>query len=126
MNARLSLGITFRFVSGRRMVKVVIGQTFMALHQRHQLRHKRLRCITYYGQGYLKVLEGRINTKKYLGVLDECLWPTVQRYFAGGGCIFQEDNAPTHTANLVKRYFQEKKYCPHLMANVFSRLVTDR
>ena len=38
MNARLSLGITFGFVSGRRMVKVVIGQTFMALHQRHQLR----------------------------------------------------------------------------------------
>ena len=32
-----------------------------------------LRSIIYYGQGYLKVLEGRINTKKYLGVLDECL-----------------------------------------------------
>ena len=56
----------------------------------------------------MKVLEGRINTKKYLGVLDECLWPTVQRYFAGGGYIFQEDNAPTHKANLAKRYFQEK------------------
>ena len=91
MNARLSLGITFGFVSERRMVKVVIDPTFMALHQRHQLRailHKRLRCITYYGQGYLKVLEGRINTEKYLEVLDECLWPTVQRYFADGGYIF--------------------------------------
>ena len=116
MNAGLSLGITFRFVSGRRMVKVVIDQTFMALHQRHQLAilHQRLRCITYYWQGYLKVLEGRINTEKYLEVLDECLWPTVQRYFADGGYIFQEDNAPTHKANLVKRYFQEKNTIPIL------------
>ena len=56
----------------------------------------------------MKVLKGQINTKKYLGVLYECLWPTVQRYFAGGGYIFQEDNAPTHKGNLVKRYFQEK------------------
>ena len=30
-------------------------------------------CITYFGQGYLKILEGRINTEKYLEVLDECL-----------------------------------------------------
>ena len=62
----------------------------------------------------MKVLEGRINTKKYLGVLDECLWPTIQRYFADGGYIFQEDNAPTHKANLVKRYFQVKNTDPIL------------
>ena len=30
-------------------------------------------------------------------------WPTVQRYFPDGGYIFQEDNAPTYKANLVKR-----------------------
>ena len=95
MNAWLSLGITFGFVSGRSDINYAI-------------LHQRLRCITYYGQGYLKVLKGRINTKKYLGVLYECLWPTVQRYFAGGGYIFQEDDTPTHKANLVKRYFQEK------------------
>ena len=74
----------------------------------------------------MKVLEGRINTKKYLGVLDECLWPNVQGYFAGGEYIFQEDNAPTHKANLVKKVLPGEKYCPHLMVNVFSRLVTDR
>ena len=62
----------------------------------------------------MKVLEDQNNTKKYLGVLDECLWPTVLRYFAGGGYIFQEDNAPTHKANLVKRYFQEKNTDPIL------------
>ena len=62
----------------------------------------------------MKVLEGRINNKKYLWILDECLWPTVQRYFAGGGYIFQEDNAPTHKANLVKRYFYEKNTAPTL------------
>ena len=88
----------------------------------YAILHKRLRHITYHGQGYLKVLEGRINTEKYLEVLDECLWPTVHRNFADGGYVFQEDNAPTHKANLVKRYFQEKNtipilwsmYCPDL------------
>ena len=73
-----------------------------------------MKCITYYGQGYLKTLEGRINTEKYLEVLYECLWPTVQRYFADGGHIFQEYNAPTYKANLVKRYFQEKNTIPIL------------
>ena len=107
MNARLSLGITFGFFEWKKD-----GE---GSHRRYTndinyaILHQRLRCITYYGQGYLKVLEGRINTKKYLGVLDECLWPAVQRYFAGGGYIFQEDNAPTHKANLVKRYFQVQK-----------------
>ena len=62
----------------------------------------------------MKVLEGRINTEKYLEVLDECLWPTVQRYFADGGCIFQEDDPPTHKANLVRKYFQEKNTIPIL------------
>ena len=50
----------------------------------------------------------------YLEVLDECLWPTVQQYFADGGYIFHEDNPPTHKANLVKRYFQEKNTIPIL------------
>ena len=33
-------------------------------------------------------------------------------YYSGGGYIFQEDNAPTHKANLVKRYFKEKNTVP--------------
>ena len=61
--------------------------------------------------------------KKYLGVLDGCLWPTVQRYFAGGGYIFQEDKAQ---GEFGEKALPGEKYCPHLMANVFSRLVTDR
>ena len=63
-------------------------------------------------------MEGRINTEKYLEVLevDECLWPTAQRYFADGGYIFQEDDPPTHIhkANLVKRYLKEKNTIPIL------------
>ena len=69
-------------------------------------------CITYFGQGYLKILEGQINAEKYLEVLDECLWSTVQQCFPDGGYIFQEDNAPIHKANVVKRYFQEKNTTP--------------
>ena len=112
MNARLSLGITFGFVSGRRMVKVVIDQTFMALHQRHQLRDSPSTFEVYHLL-WTRVFEGRIKTEKYLEVL-ECLWPTVQQHFADGRYIFQEDNAPTHKANLVKRYFQEKNTIPIL------------
>ena len=71
-------------------------------------------CITYFGQEYLKILEGRINAEKYLEVLDECIWPTVQQYFPDGGYIFQEDIAPIHKVNVVKRYFQEKNTTPLL------------
>ena len=114
MNVRLRLDRTFGFDCGRRMVKVVIDQIFMVLHQRHQRRDflSTFGCITYFGQGYLKVLEGHINAEKYLEVLDECLWPTVHQYFPDGGYIFPEDNAPIHKVNLVKQYFQEKNTAP--------------
>ena len=97
-------------------MKVVIDQTFMALHQRYELRDSPSTFQVYHllWTRVFEDIEGRINTEKYLEVLDECLWSIVQRYFADGGYIFQEYNAPTHKANLVKRYFQEKNTIPIL------------
>ena len=88
------------------------GEGSHASDTNYAIFHQRLRCTTCYGQGYLKVLEVRINAEKYLEALEECIWPTVQRYFPDGRYIFQEDKAPTHKANLVKRYFQEKNTIP--------------
>ena len=122
MNARLNLGITFQFVSGRRMVKVVIGQIFMALHQGHQLRDSSSTFEVYHLL-WTRVFEGRINTEKDLEVRDEYPWPTVQRYFADGRYILQEDNSQ---GEFGEKVLPREKYYPHLMANVFSRLITDR
>ena len=51
-------------------------------------------CISYYGIGTLKVVNGNMNSDKYIEVLDECLWPVVARHFASRCWTFQEDNAP--------------------------------
>ena len=57
MNARLNLGITFGFVNGRRMVKVVIDQKFVALHQRYQL-HDSPSTFEVYHLLWTRVFEG--------------------------------------------------------------------
>ena len=55
-------------------------------------------CISYYGVGTLKVVNGNMNSDKYIEVLDECLWPVVARHFANRRWTFQEDNAPCHVS----------------------------
>jgi hypothetical protein len=50
-------------------------------------------CISYFG-----VVDGNINSEKYISILDDNLWPVVARYFANNPWTFQEDNAPCHVS----------------------------
>ena len=59
----------------------------------------------FYGVGTLTLVEGNMNTEKYISVLDDNLWPVIARHFSNRLCISQEDNAPCHDsvrANLWK------------------------
>ena len=44
----------------------------------------------------------RINTRDYLKVLSDQIYPIAQALFPEGNTIFKDDNAPIHTARIVK------------------------
>ena len=59
-------------------------------------------CICYEGVGTLVTIDGNIDSRKYVKVLDENLWPVVCKNFAGKQFIFQDDNAPVHLSLLTR------------------------
>ena len=62
-------------------------------------------CITYDGPGLKVCYDGRINKYTYIDTLENYLIPTRDLFFGDGEWIFQQDNAPAHTAHLVKQWF---------------------
>ena len=65
-------------------------------------------CFTKSGLGPLVKLEGRINAEKYVNMLENNLLPYIQTLENKESCIFQEDNAPIHTANHAKNWKRRK------------------
>ena len=67
-------------------------------------------CITANGVGLLWQVEGRLIVDGYTQVLENALIPTLHyhRIPELSNWIFQQDNAPCHTARLTKNWFAEK------------------
>lgn len=57
--------------------------------------------------GTLVPIDGNIDSRKYVKVLDENLWPVVCKNFAGRQFIFQDDNAPVHRSLLTRLWKKE-------------------
>jgi hypothetical protein len=66
-------------------------------------------CISKFGFHDMVLLEDTVNADGYIQVLTEYLLPVVQRYFQRRRCVFQQDGASIHTAQVVKAFFQEKR-----------------
>jgi transposase len=64
-------------------------------------------CVTFHGVGCLVPVDGTINSQRYVDVLDNHLWPVVDRYFENEAWIFQEDNAPCHTSKFTTQWKQQ-------------------
>lgn len=64
-------------------------------------------AISWKSIGPIISLHGRINSQDYLGILSNQLHPMVRELFPEGDAIFQDDNAPIHTAKVVKAWHQE-------------------
>ena len=47
-------------------------------------------------------LQGRINKRDYLQILSDQVHPMAQALFSEENAIFEDDNAPIHTARIVK------------------------
>lgn len=59
-------------------------------------------CVSYYGVCYLMFLEGEVDAKKYIKTLEDKLlpWPAMTHC---EDWLYQQENAPIHTAHVVRR-----------------------
>lgn len=64
-------------------------------------------AISIHGTSRLHVVEGTMNSEKYIRVLETRLLPQIRDWFGDSQWIFQQDSAPCHTAKSVKKWFQE-------------------
>ena len=66
-------------------------------------------CMNYNGVGFFTLYNGRVNGESYIDILGENLLPSIDLLSNSNIAIFQQDNAPCHTANKVKDWFAENK-----------------
>ena len=65
--------------------------------------------VSWHSPGLLLVLDGRVTAKDYQTILVDHVHPMVQTLYPGGGAVYQDDNAPIHTARLVTEWFDGHK-----------------
>ncbi|GFX17930.1 transposable element Tcb2 transposase [Trichonephila clavipes] len=64
-------------------------------------------AISWRGFGPLVTLHGKIKAAHYVNILGYQVHPFVQTSFPGECQLYQDDNAPIHTAKIVQEWFTE-------------------
>lgn len=64
-------------------------------------------CICYDGVETLTIVNGKVNSEKYIDILENNLWPVIVRHFPHGNYVFQDDKAPVHRSRLLSAYKDE-------------------
>ncbi|GFW05435.1 transposable element Tcb2 transposase [Trichonephila clavipes] len=64
-------------------------------------------AISWRGLGPLVTLHGKIKGAYYVNILGDQVHPFVQTSFPGECPLYQDDNAPIHTAKIVQEWFAE-------------------
>ena len=65
-------------------------------------------CFSGIGTGFLYRVEGILDSKKYIRLLNSAMFPSVEKLFQNGEYIYQQDDAPCHKAKRVMEFFQRK------------------
>ncbi len=60
------------------------------------------------GTGHLHIVEGIINSKKYVEVLKDRLLPQLQEWFPENSAVFMQDGAPCHTAKNSMKFLEDE------------------
>ena len=63
--------------------------------------------MSYDGVKLFKLFNGRLNADAYQEILENYLMPSIDLMDDKDSVIFQQDNAPCHTANKIRDFFQE-------------------
>jgi len=66
-----------------------------------------LGCISSSGVGNLFEIKEIMDKLSYLRILQESFLSSTRKLVFGNNFIFQYDNDPMHTANIIKEYFHE-------------------
>lgn len=66
-------------------------------------------CFSSAGVGELTIIEGRMNSEAYRGILQKCLSKSVENLNLPGDWIFQQDNDPKHTAKATRAWLKERE-----------------
>jgi transposase len=62
-------------------------------------------CFSFNGTGELEIIEGTMNSIKYIKILEDNLQSSVAKLCLGPDWLFQQDNDPKHTAKKTKEWF---------------------
>ena len=66
-------------------------------------------CFSSAGTGELEVIEGRMNSQMYRGILDRNLLKSAEDLGLARGWTLQQDNDPKHTAKATLAWFRERQ-----------------
>jgi hypothetical protein len=63
-------------------------------------------AISWYSLGPIITLHSRINAREYVDMLGNLVHPTMETLFPNKDTVFQDDNAPVHTAGTVSSWLE--------------------
>ena len=72
-------------------------------------------AISWYSVGPVITVNGKETAKVYEGILGDHAHSMVQTLFPLDTALFQDDNAPTHTAGCVQDWFEGYEEVKHLL-----------
>ncbi|GFT41219.1 zinc finger protein Gfi-1b [Trichonephila clavipes] len=75
---------------------------------KHPQKQMRWGYFTFRGPGSLVPVEGMMNSKQYIFIIEIKIVPMMQAFPSGVG-IFQQDLAPCHTSKITTNFFQKRK-----------------
>ncbi len=65
--------------------------------------------VSAYGLGSLHILEGTMNTERFIKVLEQHMLPSRWRLFQERPCVVQQDNVKPHTAAITTAWLRSRR-----------------